>query len=117
MRAKAIRDMIFTALGRIPATLETARLYHGLWQSTKLHQAFSKLYTAILKVFEHILTLLSESSWRTATKQVFKQGRYGEELEEFLHNVERCAVDVREEANICSHWVIGSVNQKIDIRN
>ena len=116
MRANAVRDTIFIALARIPATLETARLYNGLWQSTKLHRAFSRLYTAILKVFEHILALLSESSWRAATKALLHQSGYGEQLENFLHDVERCAVDVREEANICSHWVIGSVNQKIDIR-
>ena len=112
-----MREAIFEALGSIPTTLANAKLYTEMWKSVELHREFSKLYTAILEVFEHMLSWLSEKHHiKRALKAFGQQDSYEDKLNRMIRNVEHCAILVREQASICSQWVIGSVNQKIDRR-
>ena len=112
-----MRESIFEALGSIPTTLANAKLYTEMWKSVELHREFSKLYTAILEVFEHMLSWLSEKHHIKKALKVFgQQDSYEDKLNRMIRHVEYCATLVREQASICSQWVIGSVNQKIDKR-
>lgn len=113
---KEVRESISDALGSIPTTLANAKLYTEMWTSVELHREFSKLYTAILEAFEHILSWLSEKHHVKAFKVFGQQDSYEDDLRRTILNVEQCATSVREQASICSQWVIGSVNQKMDKR-
>lgn len=113
---KEVRESIFDALGSIPTTLANAKLYTEMWKSVELHREFSKLYTAILEAFEHMLSWLCEKHHIKAFKVFGQQDSYEDELKRKIRNVEQCATSVREQASICSQWVIGSVNQKMDKR-
>lgn len=117
IKVKEVRESIFDALGSIPTTLANAKLYTEMWRSVELHREFSKLYTAILQVFEHMLSWLLEKHHVKVLKVFGQQGSYEDKLQRMLQNVEQSAASVREQASICSQWVIGSVNHKMDKRN
>ena len=116
IKVKEVRDSIFDALGSIPTTLANAQLYTEMWFSVELHREFSKLYTAILEVFEHMLSWLLEKHHIKVLKVFGQQDNYEDKLNRMLRTVEERAASVREQASICSQWVIGSVNQKMDKR-
>ena len=116
IKIKEVRESIFDALGSIPTTLANAKLYTEMWRSVELHREFSKLYTAILEVFEHMLSWLLEKHHSKVLKAFGHQDSYEDTLKRRLRVVEDCATLVREQASICSQWVIGSVNQKMDKR-
>lgn len=116
IKVKEVRESIFDALGSIPTTLANAKLYTEMWKSVELHREFSKLYTAILEVFEHMLSWLLEKHHIKALKVFGQQDSYEDKLKKMIRNVEECATSVREQASICSQWVIGSVNCKMDRR-
>ena len=116
IKVKEVRESIFDALGSIPTTLANAKLYTEMWKSMELHREFSKLYTAILEVFEHMLCWLLEKHHIKALKVFSQQDSYEDKLKRMVRTVEECATAVREQATICSQWVIGSVNQKMDRR-
>lgn len=116
IKVKEVRESIFDALGSIPTTLANAKLYTEMWKSVELHREFSKLYTAILEVFGHMLSWLLEKHHVKVLKVFGQQDSYEDKLGRMIRNVEQCATSVREQANICSQWVIGSVNQKMDKR-
>ena len=113
---KAIRDTVFAALGSIPAIVAKANVYLEMWKSVDLHKAFSRLYTIILEVFEHIIAWLAEPGLLSVGKAFFKQDQYGDNLRSMIDNVRVYAKDVADEADICSQWVIGSINEKMDRR-
>ena len=117
IKVKEVRESIFDALGSIPTTLANAKLYTEMWRSVELHREFSKLYTAILQVFEHMLSWLLEKHHIKVLKVFGQQDSYEDKLKKMLQNVEQSAASVREQASICSQWVIGSVNHKMDKRN
>ena len=117
IKIKEVRESIFDALGSIPTTLANAKLYTEMWRSVELHGEFSKLYTAILGVFEHMLSWLLEKHHSKVLKAFGQQDSYEDTLKRMLRVVEDCAMSVREQASICSQWVIGSVNQKMDKRD
>lgn len=96
--------------------LERAKLYFEMWRSLKLHTHFSKLYTAILEVFRHILIWLKENSFKSAAKAFLKQDGYEKSLTLKLKAVEICAASVREEASICSQYALGSINRNVERR-
>ena len=116
IKVKEVRESIFDALGSIPTTLANAKLYTEMWKSVELHREFSKLYTAILEVFEHMLSWLLEKHHIKVLKVFGQQDNYEDKLKRMIRTVEDCATSVREQASICSQWVIGSVNQKMDKR-
>lgn len=116
IKIKEVRESIFDALGSIPTTLANAKLYTEMWRSVELHREFSKLYTAILEVFEHMLSWLLEKHHSKVLKAFGQQDSYEDKLKRMIRNVEQCAASVREQASICSQWVIGSVNHKMDKR-
>lgn len=116
IKVKEVRDSIFDALGSIPTTLANAKLYTEMWFSVELHREFCKLYTAILEVFEHMLSWLLEKHHIKVLKVFGQQDNYEDKLNRMIQTVEECAASVREQASICSQWVIGSVNQKMDKR-
>jgi hypothetical protein len=116
---KTIRDLIFSSLGKIPAALETARQYlemDNLYKSLKLHIEFSRLYKSILIVFRHILDWLSKSLIRKATSAFLKQGEYEKELVEKINIVRDRGAAVRQQAEICSQYLIGSIHQNLSKR-
>ena len=116
IKIKEVRESIFDALGSIPTTLANAKLYTEMWKSVELHREFSKLYTAILEVFEHMLSWLLEKHHIKAFKVFSQQDSYEDKLKRMIRTVEECATSVREQASICSQWIIGSVNYKMDKR-
>ena len=116
IHVKAIREIIFETLGSIPAMLGNAKLYVEMWKSLKLHIEFSKLYTAILEVFCHILKWLQENSFKAAAKAFLQQDGYEKSLSSKLKIVENCAAAVREEASICSQYALGSINRNMGRR-
>ena len=87
-----------------------------MWKSVKLHELFSDLYVAVLLVFRELLKWLTESAVKTAMKSFFGQGGSGSKIDDLLHHVGLCAAKVKDEAVHCSHIVIGSINQRLDIR-
>ena len=116
VKAKDVREAIFTALSDMPAALENANIYSRMWSSVKLHQAFSDLCTSILKVLENIFAWLSEPGILSAAKAFVKQDDYGKRHLAQIDKVKQNAASVREEADICSQWVIGSIDEKLDRR-
>lgn len=77
---------------------------------------FSRLYTAILEVFRHILLWLKENSFKAAAKAFLQQDGYEKSLTSKLKIVERCAASVREEATMCSQYALGSINKNMERR-
>jgi hypothetical protein len=114
-----IRDLILSSLGKIPQALQTAKQYlemRNLYKSAELHVEFSRLYKAILEVFQHILDWMSKSSIRHAVTAFWKQDEYEQELEDKLTCVWDQAAAVRQQAEICSQFLIGDIHQNLEIR-
>lgn len=116
-KANDIREAVLTALSDMPAALENANIYVNMWSSVKLHQAFSDLCAAILKALENIFAWLSKPEILSAAKAFFKQEDYGRRHTLEIDGVKQCAAVVRGEASICSQWVIGSIDEKMDRRS
>ena len=114
-----VRDLIFTNLAQIPLALETARdflLANNVHQSLKLHQAFSRLCAAIFVAFEDMLRWLQESRFKHAAKSFFLPDGYEAQLQEKMAAVKLQSEDVRQQAEICSHVVLGNVDRKLTKR-
>jgi hypothetical protein len=114
-----MRDIIFDNLEKIPACLDTAQEYltmNNLYKSIALHCAFSRLYTAIMVAFEHMLAWLSKGSMKHAAGAFFKQGNYESLLETKIEAIRDRSTDVRQQAEICSQYLIGSIDAKVSRR-
>lgn len=89
---------------------------HNLYKSVELHIEFSRLYKAILIVFRHILEWMSKSGIKHAAKAMFRQDDYEKELEDRITDVWDRAAAVRQQAEICSQYLIGSIHENLAIR-
>lgn len=99
--------------------LEHAKDYltiHNLFKSRELHYAFARLYAGILVALEHILEWLRKKPWRHAISAGLRQDNYGFVLKEKIHVVSKLSAAVQEQARVCSHWMIGSINEKMSRR-
>ncbi|KAF8849599.1 hypothetical protein BDZ45DRAFT_732131 [Acephala macrosclerotiorum] len=119
IRMAKIRDLILSSLGKIPQALQTAKQYlemRNLYKSAELHIEFSRLYKAILLVFKHMLEWMSKSGFRHAAKALWQQDDYEMDLEDRIKDVWDRAAAVRQQAEICSQYLIGSIHENLAIR-
>ncbi|KAH8808858.1 hypothetical protein F5884DRAFT_384116 [Xylogone sp. PMI_703] len=119
IRLNKIRDLILSSLGKIPQALQTAKQYlemRNLYKSVELHIEFSRLYKAILEFFRHILDWMSKSSFKHAAVAFWKQDDYEKDLEDKLSCVWDQATAVRQQAEICSQFLIGDIHQNLEIQ-
>lgn len=111
--------MVFANLAEIPQALDGARDYlkmNNIYQSLKLHQAFSKLCAAILVAFEDMLRWLGENRWKHAAKAFFASDGYEADLKTKVDVVKQQSEAVRREAERCSYFLLGNVDQKLTKR-
>ncbi|KAF4631369.1 hypothetical protein G7Y89_g6765 [Cudoniella acicularis] len=113
-RMHDLRQDICDALAEIPFLLMSTRRALGVFKKSKeLHRCSSALYVATIEALHHIVLWYKEKAYKKITKSIFKQGSYGERLEDMLKAIRKQSELFEKSAKSCLYETSVNTNQEV----